>query len=308
VANEVCGCGFLIVAANAAYLAGVNGGTLGGMLAASAIAGGEALAFDEVGNLTPGADQFGTTAFYENVAGHAAVGCAFGAAAGGSCGSGAISAGAGAFAAPLIQQEFPNPQHDFGNLVGGAVASAVVGGTASVAGGGKFANGALTAAFGYLFNAAGHSLTGVSCNIEPQECDEENILEGGRGGGTDTVTEVNPGGGLFGPASDPEITLYHGTDAGSAADIVNNGFDMNKASELGGGDVFWTTTSKSDASWFAQSNPAGGDSAIVGITTTQSTINSLSGRGWLSIEGSVYKFDPKGLDMLYLNSQRFIAK
>jgi hypothetical protein len=35
------------------------------------------------------------------------------------------------------------------------VATSVLGGLASVAGGGKFANGAVTAAFGYLFNAEG---------------------------------------------------------------------------------------------------------------------------------------------------------
>lgn len=36
--------------------------------------------------------------------------------------------------------------------VGGVVAHSVVGGASAVLGGGKFANGAYTAAFGYLFN------------------------------------------------------------------------------------------------------------------------------------------------------------
>jgi hypothetical protein len=40
-------------------------------------------------------------------------------------------------------------------MVGGTAASAVMGGLASVAGGGKFGNGAVTAAFGYLYNACG---------------------------------------------------------------------------------------------------------------------------------------------------------
>jgi hypothetical protein len=39
----------------------------------------------------------------------------------------------------------------------GLAGTAVVGGTASVLGGGKFANGALTASFGYLFNELMHS-------------------------------------------------------------------------------------------------------------------------------------------------------
>jgi hypothetical protein len=40
-------------------------------------------------------------------------------------------------------------------LIGGSIASGTLGGLGSVAGGGKFANGAITAAFGYLFNESG---------------------------------------------------------------------------------------------------------------------------------------------------------
>jgi hypothetical protein len=40
--------------------------------------------------------------------------------------------------------------------IGGTIKHAVLGGTASALGGGKFANGARTAAFGYLFNEAAH--------------------------------------------------------------------------------------------------------------------------------------------------------
>lgn len=43
-----------------------------------------------------------------------------------------------------------------GGRMGGTVASMVVGGTASAVGGGKFANGAVSAAFTYLFNHAAH--------------------------------------------------------------------------------------------------------------------------------------------------------
>jgi hypothetical protein len=66
---------------------------------------------------------------------------------GGGCGSGALSAGFSAAATPFVSS--------FG-VVGGTVASAVIGGTASVMGGGKFANGAQTGAFGYLFNYCAH--------------------------------------------------------------------------------------------------------------------------------------------------------
>jgi RHS repeat-associated protein len=59
--------------------------------------------------------------------------------------------------------------------------------------------------------------------------------------------------------------LYHGTDTESAANITANGIDRGAASELGGGDKFWTTTSRSDAELFAKANPAGGEPAVVGI-------------------------------------------
>lgn len=50
---------------------------------------------------------------------------------------------------------FVNPS----NIVLGTVEHLVIGGTASELGGGKFANGAVTGAFGYLFNQVLHSTT-----------------------------------------------------------------------------------------------------------------------------------------------------
>lgn len=79
-----------------------------------------------------------------NVAGHAFVGCASAAAGGGDCQSGALAAGFGAAAAPATIGL---------GLEGGTAASAIIGGTASVIGGGRFANGAVTGAFWYLYNA-----------------------------------------------------------------------------------------------------------------------------------------------------------
>lgn len=83
-----------------------------------------------------------------NVLGHAAVGCVTASAAGGDCERGAMAASAGA-AWTNYGPKFANPVADF-------VATSAVGGTISVIGGGKFANGASTAAFGYLFNQAAH--------------------------------------------------------------------------------------------------------------------------------------------------------
>jgi hypothetical protein len=94
--------------------------------------------------------QFG--GYVANVAGHAAVGCLSAVASGGQCGPGALSAGAGSAAAPLVGGIVQNvPAGLDRTLVGGALSGAV-GGLAAVAGGGKFADGVVTAAFGYLFN------------------------------------------------------------------------------------------------------------------------------------------------------------
>jgi RHS repeat-associated protein len=51
-----------------------------------------------------------------------------------------------------------------GQIAGGTVVSAIIGGTASVISGGKFANGANTGAFQYLFNQAGRSCGGRPCS------------------------------------------------------------------------------------------------------------------------------------------------
>jgi RHS repeat-associated protein len=85
---------------------------------------------------------------------HAAVGCASSVASGGSCGSGAASAAFGKFATNTIGGLGVNA--DFGEVLAKGVATAVAGGVGSVIAGGKFENGAITAAYGYLFNQVAH--------------------------------------------------------------------------------------------------------------------------------------------------------
>lgn len=70
------------------------------------------------------------------------------AAGGGKCGAGALSA---AFSKIAVVNGWSG-----GDKLSGTITSAVVGGTGSVLGGGKFANGAVTGAFGYLFNYLAH--------------------------------------------------------------------------------------------------------------------------------------------------------
>jgi len=76
---------------------------------------------------------------------HGLVGGAFSRAQGGSFQSGFLSAGFAKFSGPFTRT---------GNPIGNAVAGAVAGGVGAELGGGKFANGAQTGAFSYLFNDA----------------------------------------------------------------------------------------------------------------------------------------------------------
>jgi RHS repeat-associated protein len=159
----------LTAAASAAVITGLSGGNLGAMLKSAAIAGATAAAFFQVGDwtgafdgtLTPfgghGPLAFGSDAHLFNTLGHAAVGCLSAVASGGRCESGAAAAGIGAFAGPAINTAFPNAANDNGQYAGAVAAHGLVGGLASVAGGGKFENGAVTAAFGYMYNQAAHS-------------------------------------------------------------------------------------------------------------------------------------------------------
>ena len=163
------GLGAACGAVASAIITGITSGSLGQALRAGFIAAVTAAAFYGVGELTgelfsleqgvldPELGGHGPLGFMSeahafNIAGHALVGCGSAVASGGKCGPGALAAGLGAAASPLISDAFPNPRTNTASLFGGTVASAVVGGPGNVAGGGKFANGAVTAAFGYLFN------------------------------------------------------------------------------------------------------------------------------------------------------------
>ena len=89
------------------------------------------------------------------IAAHAAIGCGSAAASGGSCRSGALAAGFGKAAtvgATAAGWDWVSHPSGFSDRAAGVAFASVVGGTASMLGGGSFENGAMTAAFGYLFN------------------------------------------------------------------------------------------------------------------------------------------------------------
>ncbi|MFY9314849.1 MAG: RHS repeat-associated core domain-containing protein [Burkholderiales bacterium] len=118
----------------------IASGAIGGF-AAGLIGGGDlesGLKGALSGALFGAAGTVGGSEDFLRYAAHAGAGCISGELGGGGCGGGAISAVAGKFATNFTER---NP-----------IAAVVAGGTASVLGGGKFANGATTAAFGYLFN------------------------------------------------------------------------------------------------------------------------------------------------------------
>jgi RHS repeat-associated protein len=279
--------GALVAGGASAFVTGVTTGKLGLALRAGFIAAATAIAFFEVGQLTttlPGGNPLtpGTPAWLFNIAGHALVGCASVAASGGSCGSGALSGGITSAAGPFINN---GPGLNIGSLV----ANAALGGAAAVAGGGKFDNGAITAAFGYLFNAAPH-LGDVNCAISPTECSQQLSPGGDPFAAAAAVGEAT--------AAEDATILYHGTDIGSAMNILQSGFDMEQARLIGGGDFLWTTTSPTEASFFALANPIGGDPALLGITVPNPVIDNLVFNNLLTIRGSVYQFEADAMNVL----------
>lgn len=143
----------LAAAVSASIVTGLSGGNLGQVLRAGLVAGATTAAFAGLNFIAP-AQAFGAgfnaVAYAENVAGSALIGCASSAASGGSCGSGAAAAAVSAGLAPITNYAFPNAANDFGQRIGGSIVQATAGGLASVAGGGKFANGAVTGAFAYM--------------------------------------------------------------------------------------------------------------------------------------------------------------
>jgi RHS repeat-associated protein len=133
-------------------LAGAGGGFVAGALSSGTLDGGlrGALTGGVFGGIgaTGAANGWGAGQY---VAAHAAGGCITSVASGGACGSGAASAAFGKFTTIAIG----DVQGDFAK----GVASTVAGGVGSVIAGGKFENGAVTAAYGYLFNGLLTELT-----------------------------------------------------------------------------------------------------------------------------------------------------
>lgn len=131
--------------AASAITSGTLEGATKGALSAAIFAG--------VGDFLGATGSFGGGTNYgewsvQGVALHGVAGCVTSVSSGGKCGPGALSAAFSQFSLPLKSGLDP---------YSGTFVSAAIGGTGSVLGGGKFANGARTAAYGYLFNYCMHN-------------------------------------------------------------------------------------------------------------------------------------------------------
>ena len=130
--------------------AALNGGSLGDILRGAAIG---AIQGAITGGVLHGMESSGfNLATLQHVVGHGIVGGVANVAMGGKFQDGFLSAAASAGLADLgVYGAFKGPSP--GAVAGRTALAGLVGGTASVLGGGKFANGAYTAAFQHLLNA-----------------------------------------------------------------------------------------------------------------------------------------------------------
>ncbi|BAM86886.1 exported hypothetical protein [Bradyrhizobium oligotrophicum S58] len=134
----------------AAIVTGLSGGSLGDVIKSGLIAGFSAFAFSQIPVMSLAQIAAAPMRFVGAVAANAVVGCASSAISGGSCQSGAASAAAGALLSPITGELFPDAKTNIAQRIGGTIVQATAGGIASVAGGGKFANGAVSGALQYL--------------------------------------------------------------------------------------------------------------------------------------------------------------
>lgn len=148
---------------NAAIAGFVSGAISSGSLKGALQGAFSAMVFGGVGNMVRGGEFLSgagaatsqTVGYLTGIAMHGVAGCVTSIAGGGKCGPGALSAAFSKAVSSSGMMEDINDagaEGDFGARIQGSFVSAVVGGTGSVLGGGKFENGAITGAFSYLLN------------------------------------------------------------------------------------------------------------------------------------------------------------
>ncbi len=145
-AEAVCG------AVMSAFNSAINGGDLGDVLRGAAVG---AIQGAIAGGLLHGmeAGAVGVMDKAIHIAGHGILGGAANAAMGGKFQDGFLSAAAAAYAGWTVMKNTAISNSIGSTVLGRTMIAGIVGGTASALGGGKFANGAWTAAFQHLLNA-----------------------------------------------------------------------------------------------------------------------------------------------------------
>jgi len=150
--------------ANAAVAGFLSGAIASGSLKGAVNGAFSGALFFGVGEFTGAASGLG------KVMAHSAAGCISAAAGGGNCKAGAMAAGFAEFAGPAIG--------DLGSIAANVTKSAVLGGIGSSIGGGRFEDGAMTGAFGYLFNQLAHAgqqaLQRGTCTTPSVACSQQN--------------------------------------------------------------------------------------------------------------------------------------
>ncbi len=171
-------------------------------------------------------------------------------------------------------------QHYFGNMEGATgvaartTVAAVAGGTASTLGGGKFGNGAISAAFSHLFNNEGQSICKGSCHGydgtpgRSMTKNEQLVL---------TVSSmVVPGSGFFSAVRSlfnglRSITLYRAVGPAELLDIQATGQLINRGSAEG---KYFTSSAAYASDYARQAVNSFGDPAYT-IVSTRVRISSL---------------------------------
>jgi len=216
--NFIPGCQVWCSAAFSAATTYAVTGSLKAAFTSGAITAATAYAFSEIGSHFNGLDGSGSINFGGNmltggqvaqqITAHALVGGVSSSLQGGKFGHGFFSAGVtkgigGAF--------LPGGDNlSSGEIAQGTVVSAVIGGTASKISGGKFANGAQTGAFQFLFNQAGQAIKKWSYENQLKK----GLLRLGIDGSSGLrASEIRAMRGLYSP-KDAFVFAAHGNEKG----------------------------------------------------------------------------------------------
>ena len=168
-----------VAAINAGILGGIGGLISTGSLKGAALDALEGGLFNEAGNLLQSGGALGGASGFLGIGHQATVFVAHGLVGGlvSQIGTGRFASG---FLAAGISSFAPAPQSDqtWEDTLQGTFEAAALGGVGSVVGGGKFDNGAITGAFGYILNELSHNydFSVQICKYTDQACNSNGVF------------------------------------------------------------------------------------------------------------------------------------